>query len=94
MRIDPAPLHAHIKTAKRMRWFGVGAIGLCVYIAADAIYDPSRLMIEHPWVQALIVTLNICCSVLNWNNNVKNEAWIIHTRETIKRIEAYNRIFG
>jgi len=94
MKLDATELHKHLRTAKRLRWFGVFAFGLCTYIAADAIYSPSHLMIEYVWVQALCVSVNIAAAVGNWHNVRRNEAFIARVREGIRRVEEWNRVIG
>ena len=94
MKLDPTELHKALRIAKRAQVIGLFAIGLCTYVAADAIYDPSPLMIESPWWQALSVAMNTAAAVLNWHNVRRNEAFIARVRDGIRRVEEWNRVIG
>ena len=92
--IDTSELRKMVRSAKRWRAIGIAFMCLGVYVAADAIYDPSALMIENLWWQALAVSINIFAAVLNWNNVLKTQDWIEHANRTIHQCEELNRVFG
>ena len=94
MKIETASLQAHIRSAKRWQRATMFMFGLCVYIVADSIYAPTDLMIEQQWWQALAVSVNICAAVMNWNSVFATQEFIVSARQTIARIEEWNRVIG